>query len=64
MIIIKIITLYFIQISNTDDFPSTGIPASILNLEKYRPGPRDHQSHTSSHLLTFPSFPAWVGLTF
>ena len=28
MIIIKIIILYFIQIRHTDDFPSTGIPAS------------------------------------
>ena len=29
MIIIKIIILYFIQIRHTDDFPSTGIPASL-----------------------------------
>ena len=28
MIIIKFIILYFIQIRHTDDFPSTGIPAS------------------------------------
>ena len=28
MIIIKIIILYFIQIRDTDDSPSTGIPAS------------------------------------
>ena len=28
MIIIKIIIVYFIQIRHTDDFPSTGIPAS------------------------------------
>ena len=28
MIIIEIIILYFIQIRHTDDFPSTGIPAS------------------------------------
>ena len=28
MIIIKIIILYFIRIRHTDDFPSTGIPAS------------------------------------
>ena len=28
MIIIKIIIQYFIQIRHTDDFPSTGIPAS------------------------------------
>ena len=27
--IIKIIILYFIQIRHTDDFPSTGIPASV-----------------------------------
>ena len=31
IIIIKIIILYFIQIRHTDDFPSTGIPASIYN---------------------------------
>ena len=31
MIIIKIIILYFIQIRHTDDFPSTGIPASDIN---------------------------------
>ena len=31
MIIIKIIILYFIQIRHTDDFPSTGIPASNNN---------------------------------
>ena len=30
MIIIKIIVLYFIQIRHTDDFPSTGIPASSI----------------------------------
>ena len=30
MIIITIIILYFIQIIYTDDFRSTGIPASIL----------------------------------
>ena len=29
MIIIKFIILYFIRIRHTDDFPSTGIPASI-----------------------------------
>ena len=29
MIIIKIIILYFIQIRHTDDFHSTGIPASF-----------------------------------
>ena len=29
MIIIKISILYFIQIRHTDDFPSTGIPASM-----------------------------------
>ena len=28
MIIIKIIIIHFIQIKHTDDFPSTGIPAS------------------------------------
>ena len=28
MIIIKIVILYFIEIRQTDDFPSTGIPAS------------------------------------
>ena len=28
IMIIKIIILYFIQIRHTDDFPSTGIPAS------------------------------------
>ena len=33
MIIIKIITLYFIHISHTDDFPLNGYPASVL-LEK------------------------------
>ena len=33
MIIIKIIILYFIRIRHTDDFPSTGIPASIHNVE-------------------------------
>ena len=32
MIIIEIIILYFIQIRHTDDFPSTGIPASSCNL--------------------------------
>ena len=32
MIIIKIIIVYFIQIRNTDDFPSTGIPASCSKL--------------------------------
>ena len=32
MIIIKIIILYFIQIRRTDNFPSTGIPASNYNL--------------------------------
>ena len=32
MIIIKIMILYFIQIRHTDDFPSTGIPASKNNL--------------------------------
>ena len=31
MIIIKIIIVYFIQIRNTDDFPSAGIPASYNN---------------------------------
>ena len=31
MIIIKIIILYFIQIRHTDDFPSAGIPASVIN---------------------------------
>ena len=31
MIIIKIIILYFIRIRHTDDFPSTGIPASVVN---------------------------------
>ena len=31
MIIIKIIILYFIQSRHTDDFPSTGIPASNNN---------------------------------
>ena len=31
MIIIKLIILYFIQIRHTDDFPSTGIPASHNN---------------------------------
>ena len=31
MIIIKIVILYFIQIRHTDDFPSTGIPASNNN---------------------------------
>ena len=31
MIIIKIIILNFIQIRHTDDFPSTGIPASRYN---------------------------------
>ena len=30
MIIIKIIILYFIQIRHTDDFPSAGIPASLI----------------------------------
>ena len=33
MIIIKIITLYFIHISHTDDFPLNGYPTSVL-LEK------------------------------
>ena len=31
MIIIKIIIQYFIQIRHSDDFPSTGIPASGYN---------------------------------
>ena len=31
IIIIKIIILYFIQIRHTDDFPSSGIPASVHN---------------------------------
>ena len=31
MIIIKIIFLYFIEIAHTDDFLSTGTPASLLN---------------------------------
>ena len=31
IIIIKIIILYFIRIRHTDDFPSTGIPASNNN---------------------------------
>ena len=30
MIIIKIIIVYFVQIRHTDDFPSTGIPASMI----------------------------------
>ena len=30
MIIIKIIILYFIQIRHTDDFPSAGIPATVV----------------------------------
>ena len=30
MIIIKIIIVYFKQIRHTDDFPSTGIPASTV----------------------------------
>ena len=30
MIIIKMIILYFIQIRHTDDFPSAGIPASVM----------------------------------
>ena len=32
IMIIKIIILYFIQIRHTDDFPSTGIPASRYNV--------------------------------
>ena len=32
MIMIKIIILYFIQIRHTDDFPSTGIPASMYKV--------------------------------
>ena len=34
MIIIKIIILYLIQIRHTNDFPSTGIPASVDNDKK------------------------------
>ena len=37
MLIIKIIILYFIQITLTDDFPSMGIPASVFNAS-YRAG--------------------------
>ena len=33
MIIIKIIILYFIRIRHTDDFPSTGIPASLCTYQ-------------------------------
>ena len=38
MIIIKIIILYFIQIRHTDDFPSTGIPASSNKQSRMRSG--------------------------
>ena len=30
MIIIRIIILYFIQIRHTDDYPSAGVPVSLL----------------------------------
>ena len=32
MIIIKISILYFIQITNTDDFPSTGTRLVVINV--------------------------------
>ena len=35
IIIIKIITLYFIQIRHSNDFPSTGTPASMYNVCKH-----------------------------
>ena len=39
MIIIKIISLYFIEIAHTDDFPSTGI--QLVSTMRHTDQPRD-----------------------
>ena len=51
MIIIKIIILYFIEITHTDDFSSTG--TRLLGIIVHRPDSFERLHSHRRHLLTF-----------